>query len=380
MPVFYTFNTTQIHLFQFNVLPGLLPTPGKTIRNPDFQFLANKAEYISLQETDKTFNTDSFVCQRFPRRIVRNCSFWQTYMNAGRCEETKCWDLQIPFYLRLRKQQLEILAVPEEDRSKVRVESYLLLNALGWSTHINIMARIPLRPSQVADLCSNLRDKAYGPPSYRLNGKDMRLRGLFTYYRKTLMNDILSPDAEYGRPEHIPHLIFVDVIRASGGESLPFYQLPIPFVQVMARIIKRNNVQVKLEYQEGGAFPVIENMLITEIDPEFYNFSLTDFDQGSFTFMQIESRYGKASSGPLCVSRNTRDAFWVSYLWLEAYRRLIDKAEETKEIKDLLDSGSHALRQMKIDYTSRTALRLLQKHKGLQYFLKLADSEGGDRE
>jgi hypothetical protein len=376
MAVSYMFNTTQIHLFEYNVLPDLLLTPEKDIQNPDFRFLADKAKYITLQETDTEIQTGNLVCQRFPRRIMRNSSFWRTYKGTSPYEETFSWDLQIPFYLRLRRLQLEILALPAEDRGKVKADLYLLLNSLGWSTHINIVLDVPLRPSQVSDLCNNLRDKAYGAPAYRLNGTDMTLKDIFHYCRDILRADILAPDTNYGRPANIPHLIFVDVIRASGGEPAPFYNFPTAFIQTLARIIRRNDVQVKMQYQEGGSFPVIENMLITEIDPEFYNFSLTDFDQGSFAFMQIESLDGKMSSKPFCYSRNTRDAFLVSYLWLEAYRRLNDKAQGEAQIKYLLESGRRAIKQLRIDYTSRTALRTLQKHKGLGDFLQLDEPDG----
>jgi len=375
MAISYTFKTTQIHLFELNVLPDLLVSPGKTIKNPDFLFLANKKAYMVRQKTDDAVITDHFVFQRFPKNISRSSSLWRRYIETHVNNQTYFWDLQIPFSLRLRKQQLEVLAVPEKERANVKAESYLLLNSIGWSTHINLVVNIPLKPSNLADLCSNLRDKAYGPPSYRFNGVDMTLKGIFLYYRKLLMTDILSPDAKFARPDHIPHLIFVDVIKASGGKAVPFYNLPVPLIQVLASIVRRNNVSVKMEYQDDLTFPIVKNMMITEIDPEFYNFSLTDFDQGSFTFMQIESLDDGKSNFPFCYARNTHDAFLVSYLWLEYYRRLSEKAKSKPVVSKLIKSGSNSLKELRSNYTSRTSLRLLQKHKGLVDFLSLDESE-----
>lgn len=370
MAISYTFNATQIHLFEFNVLPGLLTSPKKTIQNPDFGFLANKANYNLRQESDALTKTENFLCQRFSRRTMSNSSLWKRYTETVESGNAVSWDLQIPFVLRLRKHNMEVLALPENARKAVKVDSYILINALGWSTHVNIVLNTPLKPSQIADLCSNLRDKAYGPPSYRLNGMDMTLKEVFRYYRKLLMTDILFEEVQYARPDHIPHMIFVDVIRAVGSDPVPFYELPTGFIQVLARIIKRNAVQVRTERGEIGTFPVIDDMLITEIDPEFYNFSLTDFNQGVFTFMQVEAANPEKSSLALCLAKNTRDAFLISYLWLEAYHRLSEKAKNKPAIKKLFAGGSQALLELRKTYSSRTSLRLLQKHKGLVAFLE----------
>lgn len=378
MTISYSFDTTQIHLFEFNLLPDLLLAPAKTIQNTNFRFLANENGYIAQQNSDATINTPHFVFERFPRRIMRNSSLWKRYRDTHWDENKYSWDLQVPFQLRLRKHDLEILAIPEKDRAAVKADSYLLLNSLGWSTHINIVVDISLKPSHVADLCANLRDKAYGPPAYRLNGVDMTLKEIFLYYRKVLMTDILSPGAKYVRPDHIPHLIFVDVISASGSNPVPFYQFPSAFIQVLARIIKRNNVRIKMEYQNGGTYPMIDHMLTTQIDPEFFNFSLTDFDQGSFTFMQREALDDERSSRPFCYARNTRDAFLVSYLWLESYRRMNERAKSKTKIRNLLECGNWALSELRNNYSSRTSLRLLQKHKGLVDFLALSDLDEDD--
>jgi hypothetical protein len=277
------------------------------------------------------------------------------------------WDLQIPLLIRLRKHDLKILAIPENHWENVKVNSYLLLNALGWSTHVNIVLDVPLRPSQTADLCNNLRDKAYGPPAYSLNGMNMTLKELLAYYRSNLFLDILSLDTTYSRPGHISHLIFVDVFHAS-GVPIPYPEIPTIYLSQMAKIIKRNDVAITMmEDVGGGIAPVIEDMLVTKIDPEFYNFSLTDFDQGSFTFMQTKTFDEKPTSSSICYANNTRDCFQVSYQWLETYHRL--SGVKNAVIQELLKNGVDALNNLERNYTSRTSSRLLQKHKGLKKLL-----------
>ena len=362
----YIFETIQIHLFDMNILPGLLTSPKKTISNPDFVLLADKAEYEKFQESDEILKTEHFVCQGFPKKLLRKSSLWTRYGAESADHLVPYWDLQIPLYIRFRKHELEILAIPENDRPRVKADSYLMLNALGWSTHINVTVDLPLKPSQVSDLCNNLRDKAYGPPAYRLNGIEMTLKELLTHYRQMLFLDILSSDTKYSRPGHIPHLIFVDVIRAS-GKPTRYQDIPINYLEQLARIIKRNNVVIRPVIKDGRVISTIEDMLVTKIDPHFYNFSLTDFDQGSFTFLQTEVFKEKDSGKIFCFSNNTRDCFWVSYFWYESYSRMNDINK--KIVKDLFKSGKNALKYLQKNYTSRTSQRLFQNHKGIKKLL-----------
>lgn len=374
MPVSYVFDSLLIHLCEYNILPGLLMAPKRSIGNKDFQFLTSKSLYNAFQERQGSITTPSLICQSFPPNYRKKSSFWDRYGGPDSPRPASCWDLQIPLYIRLKRQELEILAIPEEDRSKAKVDAYLWLNALGWFTHIEIRLFFPLKASQVADLCDNLRDKAYGPPAYRLNGVDMKLKELLVHFRETLFSEILSSNLEYTRPDHIPNLLFVDVLRAS-GEPTCFPDIPNAYIQQLARIIKRNNVRVFFQNEGQAIFPIIARMLVTKIDPDFYNFSLTDFDMGSFTFLQKEALKKGGSTRPFCFAQNTRDCFLLSYFWLEACRVLKDAAASKAAISRLLNNGVSVLRHVSDNYSSRTALRLLQKHKGL-----LALLEGNEEE
>lgn len=87
--------------------------------------------------------------------------------------------------------------------------------------------------------------------------------------------------------------------------------------------------------------------------------------------MQREALDDERISWPFCYARNTRDAFLVSYLWLESYRKLDERAKSKTKKRNLLEGGNWAPSELRNNYSSRTLLRLLQKHKGLVDFLEL---------
>jgi hypothetical protein len=363
MAISYLFDTVQVHIFEYNILPQLLIAPQNCLTNPDFQFLVEEKAYNKFQAiTNKVIKTNSFICQPYPPTNIRESSFWQRYGGPGTEYKGSFWGFQIPFLLRLRKQSLEVLAVPESDRPKVEIDSCLYLNAFGWSTHVNMLFHIPLRPSQLADLCDTLRDKAYGPPPYRLNGKDYKLKELFKFYRQTLLAEIFAPNVIYYRPDNIPHLVFIDVIH-SNGQMTRYPQIPLSILGQFAKTVRRNNPHITMKSEEGGLEPVIEKMMITDIENDKYNFSITDFDQGVFTFLQRHAL--SPSVVPYCYARNVIDCFLRSYFLLAAWQKIAFEVGTKTAIYRLLERQRTALRRVRDLYTGRTALRLLYNHKGI---------------
>ena len=135
---------------------------------------------------------------------------------------------------------------------------------------------------------------------------------------------------------------------------------------------------MQVQEKDGSVTPVIDKMMVTKIDPDFYNFSITEFDQGTFTFLQDLALQGDMPSKPYCYAINTRDCFWLNYFWKEAGFRLADRATNRAVVRSLLESGTAALKFLKANFSGRTGLRLMQSHKKIDALLnpEIDEDEG----
>jgi len=271
MAVSYTFQDTRIHLFDINIVPDLLLKPASAIKHPDYQILADETSYNDFQSSENYLRSPNFIGTRYPTKHRAASTLWRRYTRDHPHDPASSWALQVPLYLRLRKQDLALDAIPEADRTHVSADSYLTLNALGWSTHIEIRLRQPLRPSQLVDVCANLRGATYGAEPFRLNGEKMSFRDLFKYYRKKLVEDVLSHGVQINTPAS--RLIFIDIFEAD-GELTPYPQYPQPLIKLFAKTIdgKEHSV-VKIAHRNELVY-MIRDMWVAFIDREHYNISI----------------------------------------------------------------------------------------------------------
>lgn len=379
MAISYTFTDVRIHVFDLNIVQEILTAPNKALKNEDYRILADQDQYDEFQESKGYLLSSGLVGMPYPPKHKASSTLWRRYLFDETGNAASSWAMQIPIYIRLRKQDLSVVAIPAKERDRVRIDSYATLNSLGWSTHIQIRLKLPLKPSQLADLCASLRDDAYGPEPYRLNGKRMRCADIFAHYRKLLFQDVFSRGVIVNRHENIRNLIFVDVLSAN-GELTPYHQYPVQLIISLANIVNKKNQVIRSGIYKGWDVNFIENMLVSAIDRDFYNFSITDFHRGTFTFLQREALEDHRPGGASCYANNTRDGFWLSYTWLEYYRRMKDIAERNPLIRGLLISGSTGIRQLEMNYNGRTSKGLIRRYKPLQPFIDMAGSDDGDDE
>ena len=134
----YVFQDVIIQLFDIYLLPELMLAPKKSLKSQDYNFLTLKGRYDRQQESGDLLKSEHFVFQQFPPRKLFESDLWNRYKNTFYPENTSLWDTQIPFYLRLRQHELALDVLKVGDSIQTKIDSYVYLNALGWSTHIDI--------------------------------------------------------------------------------------------------------------------------------------------------------------------------------------------------------------------------------------------------
>lgn len=373
MAVSYVLKDTNIHLMDVNVVPGLLLDPDNTIKNPDYKFLASENDYNAFQSCDRYLHSPNFIGNRFPPRHWKLSRLWQRYQANWGGGPVSFWSLQIPIYLRPRKRELTLAAVPQEHQEMVSVDVYITLNALGWSTNIVIRLRQELKPSQLADLCANLRGKAYGGVlPYRLNGEPKAAEDVFRYYRQLLRDELFAKSTRV--QTSYSRLIFTDVMSASGSLT-PYNELPLPLIQIFARTIDGQIHDLQTNYARGVEIIDFRDLRVSIIDPYLYNFSISDFNQGVFTFLQDEVLGGKMAGGVRCFANNTREARWLVYSWVAYARMLDDAAKKHPLIGPLLKNGSAGLQNLRKTYVARTSRDFFNLYAPVQSFAPIEEAQ-----
>jgi len=216
----YVFNDVIIKLFDIYTLPELMLSPKKSLKNQDFSFLTLKGRYDQQQESDTVLKSKHFVFQRFPHRKISMSDLMKRYKNALSPQSLSSWDVQIPFYLRLRQHELSLEIFKPGNPIQAKIDSFVLLNALGWSTHIEIRLFGEITPTRLAEVTTALRDKHQKLGVYNLNGKNYFLKEFFKLYKDLLIEDYFNPKIIPIRPDNFWNLIFINVIEATGEGAI----------------------------------------------------------------------------------------------------------------------------------------------------------------
>jgi hypothetical protein len=357
----YIFQDVFIQIFDVNAIPDLLRSPLPAARKLPFGFLANKSDYEKKQSSDETLNTSSFVLQRFPKNKLKDSELWDRYADVYPSPDVPYWDRQIPFYVRLRKQALSLAPELHLEPGKVSVDSFVTLNALGWSTHLEIRLRSDLTPAALAGIVAALRSK--NAAAYLLNTTPMNLKDIFKFYKDNLLLDGFRPDLISNQPDNYWHIANVDVIKAEGQET-KFTRLKNIDLNGFLNVSFPNHAPVQYEIAGEDRTPKVQNMLFTDVDGEYHNFSMTDFNGGCFTFLQTEALAGAKESRLMCYARNTCECLWLCYAWFN-FRRLVDNVAPNSKIGRLLKSGDDALVNLGRTFNNRTCQGMFRNHKDM---------------
>lgn len=371
MAVSYTFTDTRIHLKDVNIVPGLLLDPAGTINNPDYLFLADESAYNKFQGADRYLLSPNFVGNRFPPRHREVSRLWQSYRKDLSGKPASLWAVQIPIYLRPRKAKLSVKDLPNVPPEKARVYAYVTLSALGWSTHIEVRLLQALKPTQLADVCDSLRGSSGGGSPYLLDGESMSASEVFKHFRKLVRGDILSKDTQvktaYSR------LIFIDIMGAEGALAR-YPKFPLLLLQALARTIDGKIHPAQTSIHDGEQVFLFPDLRVTFIDPGSYNFSISDFNQGVFTFLQKEALDAEAKPGGVnCYANNTREMRWLAYTWIAFARLMQDESEKNSVIAGLLENGAAALGNVGKIYNGRTSLDFFSYYQPLLDFTEGMD-------
>lgn len=369
MSTAYLFRDVYLQFFDIQTIPNFLQAPDSDPPSPDFKFLTGKRSYnfrqsqLSAPDAPATgFRTPSFVIQPYPSKQLKSSHFW-TILTACLPEGVSYWDAQIPFYLRLLKNDLCLapgLAAPTD---QVEVDTFLWLSAIGWSCHVKIRLRTNKSTDQLAAFSEKLRDRNNN--AFLLNGRPISLKGIFELYANALVNDGFIPARNHVQAENFWHQAFVDIIRVGGMSTSLSSMKPLDLNKLLKVLFPRHP-----PVKPGGSLSQVPNLLVTDVDPDnpFHNFSLTDFNAGSFTFLQAEALQSGREAPLMCYAHNTADCFCTCLTWLN-YIRLIDVKTASPLVKRLVTSGKALLHCLSQRFHNRTCVGMFKNHADFLKFI-----------
>lgn len=357
----YCFKDVFIQIFDVNSIPDFLRSPLPAARKLPFGFLATKGDFEKKQTSDETLNTASFVLQSFPKNKLKDSELWDRYTDVYPSPIVPYWDRQIPFYLRLRRQTLSLDPSVQAGLESCQFDTFLTLNALGWSTHLEIRLHGDLAPGRLAEIVAALRSR--NAAAYVLNKAPATLKDVFKFYKDNLLLDGFRPDLISSQPDNYWQIAVLDVIKATGQET-KFTRLKNIDLNNFLNISFPDHAPVQYEIAGEDRTPRVKNMLFTDIDGDYHNFSMTDFNRGAFTFLQTEALVGAKESKLMCYARNTCECLWQCYSWFN-FGRLVDKATPNSKIDRLLKSGDEALSTLGRTFNNRTCQGIFRNHKDM---------------
>ena len=201
------------------------------------------------------------------------------------------------------------------DAANYTIDLYVTLNTLGWSTHLEIRLHLDCSPTALAPILANLRSKS--SPTYILNNVALSLKDLFKYYKDQVLADGFSPDLASNQPDNFWHIVNVDIINATGQDTR-LTRLKAIDLNAFLGVIFPNHAQVNYQIDGEDRIPRVQNMLFTDIDGEYHNFSISDFNGGVFTFLQSDTLDKSKETRLMCYAHNACECMWQCYSWFQS--------------------------------------------------------------
>ncbi len=355
------FKDVFIQIFDVNSVPDFLRSSLPAARKMPFGVVAAKGEYEKKQTSNENTTTANFLVQPFPKNKLKESELWDRYLDVVPDAAVPYWDRQIPFYVRLRKHDLNLGPGLRLEAGRSSINSFVTLNAFGWSTHLEIRLWGSFNPARLAEIMAGLRSR--NNPAYVLNGAPAALKDIFKYYRDTLLADGFRPDLNVNTPDNYWHIANVDVIKATGQET-KFTRLKTIDLNAFLSVLYPNHAPVQYEMSGEDRIPKVQNLLFTDIEGDYHNFSMNDFNVGAFTFLQAEALAGINEANEMCYARNTSECFWLCYGYFN-FRRLTQDAGPTTKIGRLLKSMDQALLNLGRTLNNRTCQGMFRNHKDM---------------
>jgi hypothetical protein len=348
----YTFQDVYIQFFDVNITPVLLGEQRKAVMKTPFAFLADAKKYAKMQLTDAGTLTDHFLVQRYPVVHLNDSEVWRRYLQTTTGEDHKYWLKQVPFYTRLRKHELTFSGRAAQAEHVTKFDSYLLHNALGWSTRVEFRIKMPMKTKELKDLVNYL--KSEGTTPFTLNGEEYSLKEIYKLYKDTLEEDGFFPTTTAVRPDFW-NLSFVDTPDLD-GEHTNIEDLALSDLDELFDILFAKHAEIEFAPDEEGIVkPASEGLSVTVFGPDQQNLSVMHPKVGVFTFFQ--DVIGQPSLEPkvICYAKNVCDFTWLYRQW-EQYALTVKELDANPEMAAFAASGVKEMNRLKSFMKNETIL------------------------
>jgi hypothetical protein len=356
-------NITDIYIqfIDINTTARLLSDQKKLVDKSPYKFLTSKERYEEFQAINKRKLTDKFLIQRYPVNHLHESEVWRRYMQTCSGAQPDYWDKQVPFYVRLKKHEMKWAGPIYLADRIIKIDSYLLLNTLGWSMRVELRIKNNFTPAKLKEIIVALRNTSN--KYFNLNGETYSLNGLSQQYRNTLIADQYIPAIDAPRPNY-SHLTFIVTPGVYGTLRPVNAMLLIDLESIVDILFQQHGNLIFVTDEYGMTIPHIPGLTTTVFGNNRINVSFTDYKTGTFSFLQDAIGHPALDAQIVCYGKNVCDFTWLSEQWIN-YKKQLSSADPKPVMNNLLKNGLVSLKGLKNCIRNPTILGMYNTNKEL---------------
>jgi hypothetical protein len=370
----YTFRT--VNIFAFDLHTTVAPLLNETLFAEDLRFLFTPEKYHQHYHDEQVVTTASFSISPLEVKELHHY-FWYSYSSIFRLGGAPdFWRLQIPFVCEVKKSPLELdLADPKVTATIV---AKIFLSAIGWSTNLEIRLTGEMSSESLVGIVSRLFQQKEKP--YKVDGVPHTITEVFGHFASRLRAElytqqkppldkttvdkyfVLSPELFSGKiqyycppnkPDH-PAPSWVGGLSGEEKLSQSDHALMLSFLYGQAISIS--------EWYDWS----YERFLHTKMKGP--SFALTDYDWGTFIFMQenaSEAGAAKKRDALWCFASNVRYCAMMTAFLLR-FHEVSKRAATESVVASLRAAIKIILNDMPIDYPNAVCTNMHRFNRGIK--------------
>lgn len=365
----YLFNDVFIQFFNYYATPGLIKN--RIVGNPQYAFLADEESYNREQSQNGNAPfaiTDKFDIARYPTYRLEDSAFWRQYQICSPGEGDNFWQMQVPFLLRLHGTKInlarydpEMIASLGKDKlDKIKVDAYLLLNTLGWSVRVDLRVSYEMSPVDLSKLIGFFSSRGsanINSKPFTYDGINRDLDDVFYVFREALIKDGYTPAVS---PHHSTKLHTVVCAPGVQGQFTRIHDMKHLFITKLVEVLFPDHEAILYKLENGYKTPKVAQKTVVSFGKQNSNFSVTDFNSGTFIFMQNAIVNQNTKTKVMCYSKNVCDLTYLVNQWT-ILKKLIDRDDQQvkESILDFLDDGLWTIKRLKGYLKNETCEKIL---------------------
>lgn len=365
----YLFNDVFIQFFNYYATPGLIKN--SDVGNKQYAFLVDEAGFNREQSQNGNTPfavTAKFDIARYPTYRLKDSAFWRQYQVCSPGEGDSSWQMQVPFLLRLHGTKINlakydpemIKALGKDNLDKIKVDAYLLLNTLGWSVRVDLRIAYEMTPGQLSmliDFYTSRGANTINNKPFTYDGRSYDLDDVFYIFREALIKDGYTPAVN---PHHSTKLHTVVCAPGVQGQFTHIHKMKHIFITQLIEVLFPEHEAISYMLEDGYKTPRVAKKTVVTFGKQKSNLSVTDFNSGTFIFMQNAIINQNTKTKVICYSKNLCDFTYLVNQWM-TLKKLIDLDDQQVKVSILvfLDDGLWTIKRLKGYLKNETCEKIL---------------------